>query len=91
LFHRALATVEPASTSLQEGDACKRVVVLLSAAAFGVGAAAPVALAQDTVEATEEDDGTDYGWIGLLGLAGLAGLLGRKRDDRVDRDRGTVR
>jgi hypothetical protein len=36
LFHRALATVEPASTSLQEGDACKRVVVLLSAASFGV-------------------------------------------------------
>ena len=72
----------------------KRVVVLLSAAAFGVGAAAPVALAQDTGDATtEEDDGTDYGWIGLLGLAGLAGLLGRKRDDRVDRNRdsGTVR
>jgi MYXO-CTERM domain-containing protein len=72
----------------------KRVVVLLSATALGVGAATPVALAQDTGEAaTEEDDGTDYGWIGLLGLAGLAGLLGRKRDDRVDRDRdrGTVR
>ena len=73
----------------------KRVLVLLSAAAFGVGAAAPVALAQDTGEAaTEEDDsGTDYGWIGLLGLAGLAGLAGRKRDNHVDRDRdrGTVR
>jgi MYXO-CTERM domain-containing protein len=71
----------------------KQVVVLLSAAAFGVGAATPVALAQDTGGiTTEEDDGTDYGWIGLLGLAGLAGLLGRKRDDRVDGDRNrTVR
>lgn len=66
----------------------KRVLVLLSAAAIGVGAASPVALAGETDEATTgEDDGTDYGWIGLLGLAGLAGLLGRKRDDRIDRDR----
>ena len=67
----------------------KRVVVLLAATAFGVGAASPVALAQDTSSTTEEEDSTDYGWIGLLGLAGLAGLLGRKRDDRHDRDRGT--
>ena len=66
----------------------KRVAVLLAATTFGVGAATPVALAQDTGEATtEEDDGTDYGWIGLLGLAGLGGLLGLKRDDRADRDR----
>lgn len=65
----------------------KRVLVLLSAAALGVGAATPVALAQEGDTTTEEDDGTDYGWVGLLGLAGLAGLLGRKRDDRVDRDR----
>ena len=65
----------------------KRVIVLLSAAAFGVGAASPVALAQETDDATEEEDGTDYGWIGLLGLAGLGGLLGRKRDDHEDRDR----
>lgn len=65
----------------------KRVAVLLAATTFGVGAATPVALAQDTGTTTEEDDGTDYGWIGLLGLAGLAGLLGLKRDDRVDRDR----
>jgi MYXO-CTERM domain-containing protein len=65
----------------------KRLVVLLAATAFGVGAASPVAFAQDTGTATEEeDDGTDYGWVGLLGLAGLAGLLGRKRDDRDDRD-----
>lgn len=63
-------------------------MVLLAATAFGVGAVSPVALAQDTGTATEEeDDGTDYGWVGLLGLAGLAGLLGRKRDDRDDRDR----
>ena len=65
----------------------KRVMVLLAATALGVGAASPVALAQDTGSTTEEDDSTDYGWIGLLGLAGLAGLVGRKRDDRVDRDR----
>ncbi|HUQ22125.1 MAG TPA: WGxxGxxG family protein [Gaiellaceae bacterium] len=68
----------------------KRITVLLAATALGVGAATPVALAQDTDAGTEQDDGTDYGWIGLLGLAGLAGLLGRKRDDRDrdDRDRG---
>ena len=61
----------------------RRVLILLAAGALGVGAASPVALAQDTeTEATSEDEGTDYGWIGLLGLAGLAGLRGRKRDDR---------
>ena len=65
----------------------KRVAVLLAVTAFGVGAASPVALAQDSGDTTEEEDGTDYGWVGLLGLAGLAGLLGRKRDDREDRDR----
>ena len=61
----------------------KRMLVLLMAGTLGLGAAAPVALAQDPVDPTteEEDDGTDYGWIGLIGLAGLAGLLGRKRDD----------
>ena len=62
----------------------KRVLVLLAAALLGVGAASPVAFAQDDGTTTEEDDGTDYGWVGLLGLAGLAGLLGRKRDDRHD-------
>ena len=69
----------------------KRVVVLLAAGLLGAGAASPVALAQDTGDTTEEDDGTDYGWVGLLGLAGLAGLLGRKRDDRRDDDRDTTR
>ena len=68
-----------------------KVVVLLAAGALGVGAATPVALAQDTGTTTEEDDGTDYGWIGLLGLAGLAGLAGRKRDDHRDRDRDNRR
>jgi MYXO-CTERM domain-containing protein len=65
----------------------KRVAVLLAVTAFGVGTASPVAHAQDSGDATEEEDGTDYGWVGLLGLAGLAGLLGRKRDDRDARDR----
>lgn len=63
----------------------KRMLVLLAAGALGVGAASPVAFAQDTeTEAASEEEGTDYGWIGLLGLAGLAGLLGRKRDDHRD-------
>ncbi|MBM1169879.1 WGxxGxxG family protein [Microvirga arabica] len=30
---------------------------------------------------TQNDDGTDYGWIGLLGLVGLAGLMGRRNRD----------
>lgn len=30
--------------------------------------------------ATEEDDDTDWGWIGLLGLLGLLGR--RRRDDK---------
>ena len=61
----------------------KRIALLLTAGALGVGIATPVALAQndpDVPTTEEEDDGTDYGWIGLIGLAGLAGLLGRKRD-----------
>ncbi|MEJ7793231.1 MAG: WGxxGxxG family protein [Gaiellaceae bacterium] len=63
----------------------KRFAVLLAASALGVGAASPVAFAGTGTDAvTEDDGGTDYGWIGLLGLAGLAGLMGRKRDDRVD-------
>ena len=67
----------------------KRLVVLLAATAFGVGAASPVALAQDTGATTEEEDGTDYGWVGLLGLAGLAGLLGLRRNERDGRERRT--
>jgi MYXO-CTERM domain-containing protein len=70
----------------------KRVAVLLAASILGVGASAPVAFAQDTGATTEEEDeGTDYGWIGLLGLAGLAGLAGRRRrDDVVRRDDATT-
>ena len=61
----------------------KRMAVLLAASALGVGGLAPgVAFAADDDTTSEEDDGTDYGWIGLLGLAGLAGLLGLKRVDR---------
>ena len=45
-----------------------------------------VAFAADDDATSEEDDGTDYGWIGLLGLAGLAGLMGLKRDDRHRND-----
>jgi MYXO-CTERM domain-containing protein len=70
----------------------KRIALLLAVSVLGVGATSPYALAQDTDSTTsEEDEGTDYGWIGLLGLAGLAGLAGRKRDDHhvtttTDRD-----
>ena len=66
----------------------KRLLLFGLVTLFAVGGAAPTAIASagDGVrvaqEETEDDDGTDYGWIGLLGLAGLAGLLGRKRDDR---------
>jgi MYXO-CTERM domain-containing protein len=65
----------------------KKLLALLACVALlGLGAAAPVAaqgydrVAQE--ETTDDDDGTDYGWIGLLGLAGLAGLLGRRREER---------
>lgn len=64
----------------------KRIATLLAVSALGVGGFTPVALAQDSETTTEEDEGTDYGWIGLIGLAGLAGLLGRKKDDRRDDD-----
>ena len=61
--------------------------VLLAARALDVGGMAPgVAFAADDDATSEEDDGTDYGWIGLLGLAGLAGLMGLKRDDRHRND-----
>jgi MYXO-CTERM domain-containing protein len=31
----------------------------------------------------EDDDDSDYGWIGLIGLAGLAGLLRRDNNKRT--------
>ena len=67
----------------------RRVMVLLAAIVVRVGAARLWLSLRTQARRHEEEDGTDYGWIGLLGLAGLAGLLGRKRDDRLDRDRGT--
>lgn len=72
-----------------------RLTLLLAVAILGVGFAVPTASADvyrvaqdDTTAASEDDDGTDYGWIGLLGLAGLAGLAGPKRrdDDTVRRE-----
>ncbi|HEY9668997.1 MAG TPA: WGxxGxxG family protein [Coleofasciculaceae cyanobacterium] len=52
---------------------------------------------QETV-AVEDDNDTDWGWLGLLGLLGLAGLLGKKRratpdavhTDRVSREPDVV-
>lgn len=53
------------------------------------GASIPrVATAQGTVDpgvnqpVTDDDDDTDWGWIGLLGLAGLLGLRRREPDHR---------
>lgn len=67
-----------------------RLTLVFVVAMLGVGAAAPGASADvyrvaqdDTTEQADDDEGTDYGWIGLLGLAGLAGLAGRKRRDDV--------
>jgi MYXO-CTERM domain-containing protein len=59
----------------------------ISALTLALLAASP-ALAQEatddtatTTQATTQDNGTDWGWIGLLGLIGLAGLAGRRRND----------
>lgn len=35
------------------------------------------------VEAVDNENDTDWGWLGLLGLAGLAGLAGKKRREPV--------
>ena len=66
----------------------KRLMMLMVAGVLGVGlppaaSADTYRVAQDDTAESEDDDGTDYGWIGLLGLAGLAGLMGRKRRDEV--------
>jgi MYXO-CTERM domain-containing protein len=61
--------------------------VALAASIAVAGATVPsVASAQATQPGatetmnTEDDDDTDWGWIGLLGLAGLLGLRRRDRD-----------
>ena len=69
----------------------KRVSISALAGLFAFGGTAYAGNADrvaGTTTSSEEDGGTDYGWIGLLGLIGLAGLLGRKRDDR-DTSRGS--
>jgi MYXO-CTERM domain-containing protein len=38
-------------------------------------------------QTADDDDGTDWGWLGLLGLAGLLGLRRREHTHVVDRDR----
>jgi hypothetical protein len=60
----------------------------VSTLALALLAASPtLVLAQGTTapgggaNTTQNDDGTDYNWIGLLGLVGLAGLLGRRNRD----------
>lgn len=75
----------------------KRLMILMVAGVVGVGLAPAASadtyrVAQDDTTASDDDDGTDYGWIGLLGLAGLAGLMGRnRRDDVVRREPGRDR
>ena len=58
----------------------------ITAVALALVASAPV-LAQEAADdtdaavvTTDQDNDTDWGWIGLLGLIGLAGLAGRRRD-----------
>ena len=75
----------------------KRLTMLLVVGVLGLGVAPTgfadtYRVAQDTTTTEDDDEGTDYGWIGLLGLAGLAGLLGRqRRDDVVHREPGRGR
>ena len=75
----------------------KRLMMLMVVGVVGVGMAPAASadtyrVAQDDTAASEDDEDTDYGWVGLLGLAGLAGLLGRKRrDEVVRRDPGSGR
>ena len=61
----------------------------VSTLALALLAASPtIVLAQGTTASgggantTQNDDGTDYGWIGLVGLAGL---LGRRNRDTTRR------
>ncbi|GET35591.1 WGxxGxxG family protein [Microseira wollei] len=35
------------------------------------------------VDAVNDDNDFDWGWLGLLGLIGLAGLAGRKNEETV--------
>lgn len=35
---------------------------------------------ENRVMARDDDDDTNWGWVGLLGLAGLLGLLPKKRE-----------
>lgn len=37
----------------------------------------------ETTRVVEQDNDTDWGWLGLLGLLGLAGLLPKKRSIEV--------
>jgi hypothetical protein len=60
----------------------------VSTLALALLAASPtLVLAQRTTapgggaNTTQNDDGTDYGWIGLLGLAGLLGRRNRNMTD----------
>ncbi len=43
-----------------------------------------------TSRVAEQDDDTDFGWVGLLGLAGLAGLLKKPKQVVVDRTADTT-
>jgi LPXTG-motif cell wall-anchored protein len=41
------------------------------------------------VTRTDDNNHSNWGWLGLLGLAGLGGLAGRKRSYVADRDRNS--
>lgn len=58
-----------------------KLLKLMSASILAIGLAitstslpASAQIAEPEIEAYEEDDGFDWGWLGLLGLIGLAGL-----------------
>lgn len=52
----------------------------LIVAPLAIPASAQVGTDTEDVE-VEEDNDSNWGWLGLLGLLGLAGLAGRKRED----------
>jgi MYXO-CTERM domain-containing protein len=87
----------------QEHDMRKMIWSLILALGLTLSAGASTSYAQDTAgtgmqsgtgmqtETNQEDDGTDWGWLGLLGLAGLLGLRRRDRTEHHDRVDTTTR
>lgn len=47
--------------------------------------------ARGGAQTTDDEDHSNWGWLGLLGLAGLMGLKRRDRDHVETRDRAAAR